>query len=1320
MPKESKTKVDEENMSIQLSDAQFKELLARIPASTMANKNFTRCTLKFHGERNFSKVEEFVTAVEIYKNIENISDEDALSGLPLLLKDDASTWWQGIRSEIKSWSSAIKSIRAAFAPERQPYEIYVEFFTGANANQGDDEPIDVFVCRKRALIGQFPPKRYKEEEQLDLIYGLLKPKLKKKIARTDFKTFSQLLERARHLESLEEKEKQLKPTTSSSTVTSDMKEKPKFKRCLYCGRKGHVIEECRKRLAKLQTDVNKNKDDKSTKPVTCYGCGTPGVYRSTCETCKAKETPPKPVAFYKFETMLESHVKIPTISIDIMGKEGYAYIDTAARTSIASAQLYKLLVDADVQFTETTANISLADGTEKHQKLLVATVDVTVGKRTLPITLTVLADAKDNRTLLGIDFLESAGIILHLPQRTWSFIDKPDEMFEFLHLRNESVLKAAKKIDFGDDGLSDFLLWANNLHMLSPLPATPSPSRDEECSPVKKPRWKLIKIDTPPRPVRPREPADANSTIDPRIEYLPINPMSFYSFDLLLNPNEGQLLSSNEKTHLNKLLTEFHDIFEKNNKATTYSEHRIDTGNHPPIAVKPYRLSPARQQQLRDKLDEMISNDIIEESDSPWSAPVILVPKGENDVRVCVDYRKLNQITKPDRYPLPRIDDLLHQAKAMPYMSTIDLQSGYWQIKVHEDDQEKTAFVSPFGIYKFKRMPFGLCNAPATFQRLMDKFVNGLRAQCVLCYLDDVIIRSDTFEHHMQDLREVFTKLREYNLRANREKCKFGCTKIKYLGHLIVPEGIKADPDKVSAVTDRPEPKNLKQLISFLQTASWYRRFIPNFAEIARPLTNLTKKKVIWHWDKEQKEAYEALKTALTTTPVLKQAVFEAPFTIKTDASNYAIGAALVQGEGKNEHPIEYASRLLTPAEINYSVTEKEALAIVWAISRFRGYIEGAKFLTITDHQPLKWLLNLKSPTGRLARWALQLQPYNFEIKYSPGKTNVIADGLSRPPCEIHTEDCKICQIEIDLPKENEINISNEQTKDEDLKLIIKALQNQSESEDYKYWSKRGYFIHKGVLYRFTPDQEDDNAKLVVPKHEVNNVLKSFHDIPTAGHLGVDGTIKRIEKNFFWKEMRKDVIKYVRSCLECQRYKPTNQKPAGLLQSTANNKRFEVLSIDLFGPLPKGPNGEKWIFIVEDTASRWVELFALKEATAQQCALTLLNEVLLRYGLPRRISSDNGTQFVSAVMQKLMFCLDIQQFLSPVYHPEPNIVERKNRDMKTQIAIMVKDKHNQWPETLPAIRFSMNSAYNQSTGFSAAYLTFGREMRSPYENAHNF
>ncbi|GFX41919.1 retrovirus-related Pol polyprotein from transposon 17.6 [Trichonephila clavipes] len=321
------------------------------------------------------------------------------------------------------------------------------------------------------------------------------------------------------------------------------------------------------------------------------------------------------------------------------------------------------------------------------------------------------------------------------------------------------------------------------------------------------------------------------------------------------------------------------------------------------------------------------------------------------------------------------MDDLLQEAKHTAYISTIDLKSGYHQVNVNPADRDKTAFVCPFGTYRFKRMPFGLKNAPATFPRLMDIFRRGLP---VLAYLDDIIIMSPTLEQHLADLEAVFKRLMDFKLRANGEKCQFSCSRVKYLGLWITPQGIEVDHEKTSAILGIPLPKNVKQLQSFLQTCSWYQKFIANFSEIARFLSNLTKKKAFWKWSEEEEKAFQTLKQCLVSPPILKQADFSKPFLIRTDASNYALEVVLLQGEDKEEHPVEFASRLLNPAERNYSITEREALAVVWALNKFRGYIDGASItVAASDHQPLSWLMKLKSPTGRLARWALQLQSFS-------------------------------------------------------------------------------------------------------------------------------------------------------------------------------------------------------------------------------------------------------------------------------------------------------------------------------------------------------
>lgn len=683
---------------------------------------------------------------------------------------------------------------------------------------------------------------------------------------------------------------------------------------------------------------------------------------------------------------------------------------------------------------------------------------------------------------------------------------------------------------------------------------------------------------------------------------------------------------------------------------------------------------------------------------------------------MCIDYRGLNHITIPDSYPIPRVDDLLHATGPTPFMSTLDLKNGYWQLAVKPSDRDKTAFVCPFGTFRFKRMPFGLKTAPSTFQRLMDKFRAGLPNVTLLAYLDDLVVLSPTFQRHLEDLKLVFDRLRQFKLAANREKCAFVCSEIKYLGHRISKHGISPDPDKIAAIADLPAPRSVKHVLSFIQTGSWFRRFIPDYAKIAKPLTDLTKKGALWKWGETQQNAFDTIKKLLTTAPILRQADPTKPYLLRTDASSYAIGACLLQGEGPDERPVEYASRLLTSAERNYSTTEREALAVVFGVTKFRGYIEGYPVRVISDHQPLKWLMSLKSPSGRLARWALFLQGYDLKIEYTPGRANVVADTLSRPPCTDETmEVCGLCSLTINLPTVSPGELREKQLQDPDVKKIIECFENPTDTVDYKRWTERGFIMNRGVLYRYSPDVESEDAQLVVPASNVTEVLQECHDSPVAGHYGVDKTLHRISQLYYWSTMRRDVTNHVKKCVKCQRYKPDNTKPAGLVQTPVMAQRFETLSVDLFGPLPETKTGEKWIYVIEDPTTKWIELFALKVASAEVCARVLIDEIILRYGTPRRVISDNGTQFVAGVMQHVAYVLGFTQNLVPLYHPEANPVERRNRDLKTQLAILAEEDHRSWNEHLPAIRFAINSARNESTGFSAAQLCFGRELRTPGE-----
>ncbi|CAF1476348.1 unnamed protein product [Didymodactylos carnosus] len=385
---------------------------------------------------------------------------------------------------------------------------------------------------------------------------------------------------------------------------------------------------------------------------------------------------------------------------------------------------------------------------------------------------------------------------------------------------------------------------------------------------------------------------------------------------------------------------------------------------------------------------------------APWAAPVVLAPKKDGTLRFCVDYRKLNVLTVKDAYPIPRVDDTLDSLQQAKFVSTLDLRSGYWQVEMDPESRAKIAFVTPRGLFEFNVMPFGLCNAPATFQRLMDIVLAGLKWQSCLVYIDDIIIFSPTFEQHLLDLEAVFLRLKEANLTLKASKCEFCRKELKYLGHLITPDGIKPDPSLVSAVQRFPPPQKIKDLQSFLGLTGYYRRFVKNYAKIAEPLLVQLRKNPSrsFFWDSDCQAAFCLLKDKLTHAPIMNVPNFCHPFILEVDACDYGLGAILVQEYDQHKYVIAYASRTLTPAERKYGATEKEALAIVWATKHFRPYIEGVHVTVRSDCKALQWLKNFKDSTGRLARWALKLDAFDLTIEHRSGKTNENADALSRYP----------------------------------------------------------------------------------------------------------------------------------------------------------------------------------------------------------------------------------------------------------------------------------------------------------------------------------
>jgi len=718
-----------------------------------------------------------------------------------------------------------------------------------------------------------------------------------------------------------------------------------------------------------------------------------------------------------------------------------------------------------------------------------------------------------------------------------------------------------------------------------------------------------------------------------------------------------------------------------------------------PIKQRYRPRNPIMQKVIDDEIRAMEAEGVIEPSTSAWSSPVVIVRKKDGKPRFCIDFRKVNSVTERDAYPLPHIVATLDKLRGAKYLSTIDLKQGYWQVPLAPESRPLTAFTVPGrGLMQFTVMPFGLHSAPATFQRLLDTILGPELEPHTFVYLDDIIVISSTMDDHLRHLEEVFRRLREAKLRVNPDKCHFGLTELKYLGHIVDRRGLRTDPEKVKAVTQWPTPTTVRQIRQFIGLASWYRRFIRDFSATAAPLTKLTRKNCKWSWGPEEDAAFKHLKRALTTAPILACPDFERKFVLQTDASTSGLGAVLSQHFEEGERVIAYASRTLNGAERNYSATELECLAVIWGIRHMRGYLEGYEFTVVTDHQALRWLQRLDSPSGRLGRWALELQQYRFDIRYRRGHLNRVADALSRRPeiLAIKNARCPWYQRQI--------------------RRIT------ARPEEYPDYELREGKLYRHVLHStdFTEIPSEEQWKECVPRDRRPAILHRLHDDPTSGHLGTAKTIARAARSYYWPGMFADVTKYVQKCPNCLAYKTDQRRPAGLLHATAVTAPWEQVTTDLVGPLPRSITGHSWLLVIQDRFTKWVELCPMRSATAPAICKQLKERVFYRHGCPREITSDNGRQFIAKQTRQLLRTLGIRHRTTPAYTPQCNPVERTNKTVKTMIAQYVGPDHRHWDQRVPLLQFAYNTARHEATGYTPAYLNCGRELNSPHPNERRY
>jgi hypothetical protein len=773
---------------------------------------------------------------------------------------------------------------------------------------------------------------------------------------------------------------------------------------------------------------------------------------------------------------------------------------------------------------------------------------------------------------------------------------------------------------------------------------------------------------------------------DSNLNHIETNTESLFSLDDLCDV---------QRNAANKVINSFKEISSETRIGRTNKiSMSIDTGDAKPVKKKQYLMSPYMLKILNSELDDMLKLGVVEPSNSPYCAPVLLVKKANGEHRLCYDARTLNSQTKHDSYPLPSIDRILNMLRGAKYISSVDLRKAFWQIPLDAASREKTAFsVTGRGLFQFTVVPFGLCNAAQMQQRLVDAIFGPKFEPNIFTYLDDIIILSSTFEEHLNLLKEVKNRLQDANLTVSLEKCEFFKTSLKFLGFIVGGDGLKTDPEKISAMLNYPRPTNTTEIKRFQGLCSWYRRFIKDFSTLISPINDLLrgkKKKEPIKWDDKAEEAFIKIKQALVSAPVLSQPDFTKEFTIQSDASDVGVGGVLTQNLDGEEKVIAYASRSLTKTERNYSATEKECLALLFNLERFRPWIEGVMFTVITDHHSLLYLNNLKNPTGRLARWAMKLRQHSFNLVHRKGRFNVVPDALSRIPV--------VSLIDVD---ENNLDPWYLDLKD-------KILKNPELYPNFKYENN---IIFKLITTRVSVKSNVNEYKIVVPKYLRNEIISSSHDPPTSGHFGYFKTLGKIQENFYWPRMRKDVLRYVKACKVCSSQKLPNTARMGLMGTEKTVKfPWQTIAVDLMGPFPRSSKGNSFLLVVGDFFTKYTLLHPMRKATAQNVVKFMENEVFLERGVPQFIICDNGSQFAGSEFKKLANEYRVQKiWYTPRYAPHCNFVERNNKTVGTAIRCFV-DEHKDWDSNLSKIRYAINNAKHEVTGFTPAFLNYGRNV----------
>jgi transposase InsO family protein len=791
----------------------------------------------------------------------------------------------------------------------------------------------------------------------------------------------------------------------------------------------------------------------------------------------------------------------------------------------------------------------------------------------------------------------------------------------------------------------------------------------------------------------------------------------------------------------------------------------IKTGDHPPVYSRQYSASDKDQQIKFQETQKLLERGQIEESTSPWSSPIVLVKKKDKTMRFCIDYRRLNAVTIKDAFPLPRIDEIFDQLTDAKYYTKFDFKSGYFQVPLSKEDRQKTAFSTRDNHYQFTVLPQGITNGPATFQRVINHILGPARWKYALAYIDDVIIYSNTFEEHLSHLNDVCQILKDARFRLNPEKCEIARTQTDYLGHRIQNGEIRPSPTNIHGLLHTKIPETADEACKFVKAAEYYRKFIPNFSQIAEPLrkfvpTTRTQQKkgqkMKITLSIEEIQAFEKLKQFLTTDLVLRLPNNRFPFKVQTDASDEGIGAVLLQIYPEGNRPVAYISKKFTLAQRRWSPMEQECYAFICALDKWHNYLSGTKFTWETDHKALTQLNKKAQINKRCERWRLKILEYDFDVKYIPGLQNSMPDYLSRSPVEDAEEDpdetplviSESTQTDFEITTRRPYIITAVQTRAAKLRNpitdnstditpmtsdspieenriipftiedLIQAQQNDTYAQNIlnNIKKNRKYFMKDNLLMRrLNPPVP------YVPQGELRrSILKIYHDTAANGaHFGRNKTLHKIKTRYFWPMMNKHIDNYVKSCIPCAQHNPRRQKTPGKLRPIKPPEGvWQLVAMDFHGPInPTSQRGNKYIISLTDILSKFVVTKAVKDNSAQTAVRFLKEDIISKFGTPRCILTDNGTHFTSSVTNELIKQIGATHLYSTPYHPETNgQVERYNSTMDAKIAALSNLRKTNWDDQLPFVTFNYNTSIHSSTKQIPFEMMYGRKPVLPLDH----